>query len=80
MLAEVTTVRAAFTLRLRCHHCLKITCRPLLSPDLEDAPSDINELLESAWLQRQTFACAQCENPIATLVSVRQDDPIDRGE
>lgn len=80
MLAEASTVRAAFTLRLRCHHCLKITCRALLSPDLEDAPSDIDELLGSAWLQRQTFACGQCENPIATLVSIRQDEPEDRGK
>lgn len=76
MFAEVSTVRAAFTLRLRCHHCLRITCRELISPDLDDAPTDIDELLESAWLRRQTFACGQCDNPIATIVSVRQEDEV----
>ncbi|MCE4223438.1 hypothetical protein HCU64_06715 [Methylobacterium sp. C25] len=72
---QVSTIRAAFTLRLRCHHCLKITCRELISPDVEDAPSDIDELLGSAWLSRQTFACGECENPIATLVSIQKDEP-----
>jgi hypothetical protein len=43
------------------------------SPDLEDAPCTVDELLESAWLQRQNFGCSECENNIATLVSLRQE-------
>lgn len=76
MSADRPTVRAVFTMRLRCHHCLQITCRELMSPDVEDAPSDVEELLESAWLRRQSFACGQCDNPIATLVSIRQEDDL----
>lgn len=74
MFDEGSTVRARFIVRLRCHNCLKTTTRAIESPDLEDAPCNVEELLESAWLQRQSFACGECENPIATLVSVKQED------
>lgn len=73
MFAEVSTIRARFTMRLRCHNCHHMTKRMVESPDLEDAPCTVEELLESAWLQRQNFGCSECENTIATLVSVRQE-------
>lgn len=74
MFVEVATIRARFTMRLRCHNCHHMTLRAIESPDLEDAPATVDELLESAWLQRQSFACAECENPIATLVAVKQEE------
>ncbi len=72
MFDEVATVRARFLMRLRCHNCHHTTKREIETPDLDDAPCDVPELLESAWLRRQSFECDQCENPIATLVSVQQ--------
>lgn len=74
MFDEVPTIRARFTMRLRCHNCKHVTQRMIESPDLEDAPCCAEELLESAWLQRQSFACGECENPIATLISVKQEE------
>lgn len=74
MFEEVPTIRARFTARLRCHNCHHITRRTIESPDIEDAPSNVDELLESAWLQRQNFSCEACGEPIATLISVKQED------
>lgn len=74
MFDEVSTIRARFTMRLRCHNCKHTTTRTIESPDLEDAPCSVEELLESAWLQRQSFACGECDNPIATLISVKQEE------
>ena len=48
MFAEVSTIRARFTMRLRCHNCHHMTKRQIESPDLEDAPCTVEELLESA--------------------------------
>ncbi len=73
MYEEVPTIRARFAMRLRCHNCHHVTRRIIESPDLEDAPCCVEELLESAWLQRQNFSCSECENPIATLISVQQE-------
>ncbi len=72
MFDEVPTIRARFLMRLRCHNCHHVTKRTIESPDLEDAPACVEELLQSAWLHRQSFSCAECENPVATLVSVQQ--------
>ncbi|MFE1598218.1 hypothetical protein [Methylobacterium sp. ID0610] len=72
MFDEVPTVRARFLMGLRCHNCHHMTKRVIESPDLEDAPCSVDELLQSAWLQRQSFSCAECDNPVATLVSVKQ--------
>lgn len=74
MFTEVSTVRARFLMRLRCHNCHHMTARTIESPDIEDAPTCVEELLESAWLSRQNFGCAQCENTIATLISVQQQE------
>ncbi|MET3691703.1 hypothetical protein [Methylobacterium goesingense] len=52
-----------------------MTSRTIESPNIEDAPATVDELLESAWLSRQNFGCAQCDNTIATLISVQQQDP-----
>lgn len=75
MFLEVPTIRARFTMRLRCHNCHHMTARTIESPDIEDAPATVEELLESAWLSRQNFGCAQCDTTIATLISVQQQDP-----
>lgn len=69
---EVSMVRARFALRFRCANCRSVMCRELISPELEDAPADIEELLGSNLLAGQIYACETCENPVSTLISVKQ--------
>ncbi|MNU09306.1 hypothetical protein D3C72_2557980 [compost metagenome] len=37
-------------------------------PDADDAPGDVEELLESAVLQQFRFECVDCGSAIASLV------------
>lgn len=64
--------RARFQLLQRCHNCERNQSRILDVPDVEDAPSDIDELMESAFLQSQRFKCRECEGFIGTIVAVKQ--------
>ena len=64
-------IRARFELKFRCSNCRHIMCRELVSPNLEDAPHDIEELVGSALLASQVYSCESCENPVSTLISVR---------
>lgn len=59
-----------FKLFMRCAGCNRETMRVLRVPPADDAPSDIDELLESALLQRQRFACPRCQGNVASLTGV----------
>lgn len=61
---------ARFRLSLRCHNCRLRAISVVSVPGAEDAPCDIDELLESEFLQRQPFKCAKCDNPSAQLLGV----------
>lgn len=62
----------AFRVYVRCANCKKdYGCR-LEPPTAEDAPSDIDELLDSNFLREQRFLCSDCECPIATVIGVKQ--------
>ncbi len=79
---EVSMVRARFALKFRCANCRAVMCRELISPALEDAPADIEDLLDSNLLSGQVYSCETCENPVSTLISVRQlqaDESADEG-
>lgn len=52
-------------------------CRELVSPDLADAPADVEELLGSNLLNNQFYPCEVCDNPVSTLIGVR---PLEEGE
>lgn len=41
-------------------------------PDVDEAPTDIEALLESAFLQRQQFVCPKCDNPIGQIAGIAQ--------
>jgi TPP-dependent indolepyruvate ferredoxin oxidoreductase alpha subunit len=61
----------AFKVYVRCANCQKdYGCR-LVPPEAEDAPVDIDELLESRFLQEQRFHCRECECPIGTVTGVK---------
>lgn len=65
-------IRARFRVHVRCEHCTKDTTKILDVPDEDDAPSDIEELLESAFLMNQSFVCRGCDAPIGVIASIAQ--------
>ncbi len=62
----------AFRVYVRCANCQRDYGCHLEPPEVEDAPSDIDELLESNYLRSQVFTCSECEYPIATVTGVKQ--------
>ena len=67
-------IAARFKLHIRCENCVHDTARVLEVPDAEDAPTSIDDLLESAYLARQRFVCIHCDNPIGLIASIMQLD------
>lgn len=66
------TMGIAFKVYVRCANCQKdYGCR-LEPPEADDAPRDIDELLESNFLRAQRFICRDCECPIATVTGVKE--------
>lgn len=63
-------IRASFKLHYRCHNCERAVFKRLDVPDVDDAPGDVEELLESAFLQLQRYLCGGCEGAISTLIAV----------
>lgn len=63
-------IRASFKLHYRCHNCQQNVFKRLDSPDVDDAPYDVEDLLESALLQNQRYHCTVCEGAIGTLIGV----------
>ena len=62
----------AFKVYVRCANCRRdYGCR-LEPPDVEGAPADIDELLESNFLRDQRFKCRDCECPIGTVTGVKE--------
>lgn len=65
-------IAARFKLHIRCENCVHDTARVLDIPVDDDAPTTIDELLESAFLARQRFVCIHCDNPIGLIASIKQ--------
>lgn len=80
MIDEVSTVRARFALRFRCANCRHVMCRELVSPELADAPSDVDELLGSNLLNGQFYPCDECDNPVSVLIGVKPLRPDEKFE
>lgn len=57
-----------FTLHLRCDGCLKESVRIVDAPSADDAPTDVDELIESEFLAGMTYSCPRCECRIGRLV------------
>ncbi|MBS7545079.1 hypothetical protein [Ancylobacter oerskovii] len=70
---------ARFAIHICCDSCSSTSAKRLDVPDVEDAPTTVEELLESALLARQTFCCEVCESRIAYVTSIkrlREKEPI----
>lgn len=63
---------ARFKLHYHCLNCEKNVFRDLDVPDVDEAPRDVGELLESAFFQRQRYVCSSCEGFIGKLVAVKK--------
>lgn len=63
---------ARFKMKVRCHSCRKLTAHILNVPDHDEAPRDVDELMSSAFLQRQRFGCEHCDSFIGKIISANQ--------
>jgi hypothetical protein len=62
-----------FQLHLYCENCLKPHFHTLVVPQLDDAPRDVDELMESAVLQNLSIICRVCDYPIGQIVAITQE-------
>ncbi|KRE07429.1 hypothetical protein ASE63_22275 [Bosea sp. Root381] len=63
---------ARFQLHYRCHNCERNVFKTLDVPDVDDAPRDIDELSDSAFLAQQRYWCTPCQSAIGTIVAIKQ--------
>ena len=61
----------AFKVYVRCPNCQKDYGCKLEPPEADDAPADIDELLESNFLQSQRFECRGCGSVIGAITGVK---------
>ncbi|MBD3845965.1 hypothetical protein IED13_09670 [Bosea sp. SSUT16] len=62
----------AFKVYVHCPNCQKDYGSFLEPPEADDAPQDIDELLESNFLRDQKFLCQECESPIGIVTGVKE--------
>lgn len=63
-------IATRFKLHIRCENCVRDYALLLDVPDVEDAPTTVDELIESEFLARQRFTCHVCESAIGNLIGV----------
>lgn len=63
---------AQFRVFQKCENCRRRSSSLLDVPDVEDAPTTVDELVESALLARQPFLCEVCESTIAIIVGINK--------
>ncbi len=63
-----------FILHMQCENCMRNVSFELVSPAEDDAPTDIDELLDSQFLAEQRFKCRECDSAIGVLVGVNCTD------
>lgn len=63
---------ACFRVGVVCAGCLTRFNTNLAVPAGDDAPTTVDELVESGSLERMPFRCDRCEGTIASIASVRR--------
>ncbi|MBN9443659.1 hypothetical protein [Bosea sp. (in: a-proteobacteria)] len=66
------SLAASFKIFLKCENCRRPSSVRLDVPDVDDAPCDVDELVDSAFLQRQVFTCEICESAIGTIIGINR--------
>lgn len=62
----------SFTLHIRCTNCLAETSREVSVPDAEDAPREVDDLLDSNFLASLQFCCRRCKGNIGQLFAANK--------
>ncbi|CDN52510.1 Hypothetical protein RG1141_CH01450 [Neorhizobium galegae bv. officinalis bv. officinalis str. HAMBI 1141] len=70
MQMEMSREVRIFELHIRCENCLRESLRAVEVPNVDDAPSDEDELMESGFLGSLRFSCRRCEGTIGRLFGV----------
>ncbi|MGZ2455483.1 hypothetical protein ACVINH_000509 [Rhizobium anhuiense] len=65
----ISEISREFELQIRCENCMRESTRLIKVPRIDDAPSDVEELMESGLLGNLRFSCAKCDSAIGLLVS-----------
>lgn len=73
MLTAHQNIAARFRLHLRCDNCLREQAKTISVPEVDDAPTDVEELLESAFIH-QHWATCHCGEVVTGLVAVTKLD------
>jgi hypothetical protein len=60
------------TLHARCDNCLREAVRTIEVPPVDDAPCDVEELMESGFLGTLSFHCA-CSGRVGQIIGVGQE-------
>lgn len=60
----------AFELHIRCENCARESVRVVEVPDVDDAPQDVEALVDSGLLAGLRYSCAKCEGVIGRLFAV----------
>lgn len=63
---------ASFRIYVRCCDCLESGSVRLNVPAAEDAPTCVDELVESAALASLRFSCLKCEGVIGEIIGINQ--------
>ena len=61
-----------YRLLMRCHNCMRESAKVIDFGDDEDAPADVDELMESVAISQIRYHCADCDSAIGTIVGVNQ--------
>lgn len=61
-----------FTLHIRCDNCLRESSRTVEVPAVDDAPCDVDELVESGFLGELRFNCV-CAGLVGQIIGISQE-------
>ncbi|RVL61042.1 hypothetical protein [Sinorhizobium meliloti] len=61
-----------FTLHIRCDNCLRESSRTVEVPAVDDAPCDVDELMESGFLGALRFNCV-CAGVVGQIIGISQE-------
>lgn len=65
-------VAACFRINVTCAGCLSRSSRNLAIPAIDEAPTDVDDLVDSGELDRMPFLCEKCEGRIATVTAIKR--------
>ena len=63
---------ARFAIHLMCTNCLRRKVQTLVVPAVDDAPTCVEELVDSQALTSMKFSCQACESVIGQIIAIKQ--------